>query len=596
MRNSRFFFLVSCVALSNHVFASSDNFSDDAAYANTSLSNSQQSISTFSPSRFQQFTSNPSETKYYQNGKSDNAIKNDTSPAFTQNDTAQNIKNNVGKQEAFSVNPNAPEIIRSNTMQQDAYNITHGISDQMIQCVPKASACTTTFTQKICDSSKPTPMQCTSTTVVTINNVPYQTEVTYTGNITPTDPYHGTFQLPEGGIVQSLSITMKSSNIWRCHNNYQGYINDHYISTYYPSCGNKLGDLSFSSNQLSISLLANTNVNFQIKGGAAFSNWQSAHYSATLLVTRYKAVPTITIKNSCTNISSICALTKSICTEPGGNRVFNGVSVYQPCWNTQNNYSCAPADDHSCDSLVSSGCSTINLHCTETYNGACVQYENTMSCPVQTCKSNDVICGEHSFCMDGNCYLSSPSQNKNFGKDEAQFAAASNSADAISQNQTTLQAFSGKSTSCSLAPIGFLNCCANKGWGKELDLASCSTKEKELGQAKQHGYAIYIGKYCSYKILGVCTEHRKGYCVFNGLLAKDIQQQGRAQQLNIGFGSAKSPDCSGISVNDLQKINFSKIDFSNLEGSLQKQANLPNQSSVKQYIAQKIQQEMNKKT
>ena len=132
--------------------------------------------------------------------------------------------------------------------------------------------------------------------------------------------------------------------------------------------------------------------------------------------------------------------------------------------------------------------------------------------------------------------------------------------------------------------------------GKRYRFSKLQHKRKRIGKAKQHNYAVYIGKYCSHKILGVCTEHREGYCVFNGLLAKDIQQQGRVQQLGIGFGSAKSPDCSGISVDDLQKINFSKIDFSNLEGSLQKQANFPNQSSVQQYIAQKIQKEMNKKS
>lgn len=196
------------------------------------------------------------------------------------------------------------------------------------------------------------------------------------------------------------------------------------------------------------------------------------------------------------------------------------------------------------------------------------------------------------FCVDGDCYQPNPSQNQNFGKDEAQLAAASGSANSVTQNQKSLRAFSGNSASCSLAPIGFSNCCANKGWGEDIHLASCSTEEKRLAKSKQNGYAIYLGKYCAHKILGVCTQHRESYCVFNGLLAKDVQQQGRFSQLGINFGDTKSPNCSGISVANLQKINFSKIDFSNLQKNLQQQANFPSQSSIQQYIAEKIQQEM----
>ena len=577
---------------SSTIFA---DFSEDAAYASNSLSSSKKSIAQFDPTQFKHFTNNPNETKYAQNSESDSAIKNDTTAALANNASAQTIESTFGKNKAFAVNPNAPEITRSTMVQQDAYNISHGISDQYVQCVPKSSACTTSYTQKTCTSSKPSPMSCTITPVVTINSVPYQAVITYTGNITPSNAYQGVFQLPEAGTLQSLSVTMKSGNAWRCHSNYQGYVNDHYISTYYPSCGNQLGDLSFSSNALSVSIAASSNINFQIKGGPAFANWQSAHYTAALLVTRYKNVPTVTMQNSCASIPAICALSKSTCTQAGGNRAFNDVTIYEPCWNTENAYSCGPVEDHSCDLLTNAGCSTVNLKCTDTFNNICVQYQNTMSCPTNTCSTSDVICGEHSFCMDGNCYQSNPTQNKNFGKDEAQFAAASSSADSASQNQTSLQAFSGNSTSCSLAPLAFSNCCADKGWGEDIHLASCSTEEKELAQSKQNGYAIYLGKYCAHKKFGICIEHREGYCVFNGLLAKDVQQQGRRNQLGISFGSAKSPDCSGIAVTDLQKIDFSKIDFSNLEQSLQKQANFPSQSSIQQYIAEKVKQELDQK-
>lgn len=595
MHNYRVLSILTMSLVINHAYAIAGNFSDDVNYANGSIASENKSLPQFDPTQFKNYTNNPDATKYYQNGTNDSSIKNATSNAVTNSTGAQTIESTFGRDEAFAVNSNAPEIKRSNIMQQDAYNITHGISDQYIQCVPQSNACTTTYTQKICTSVKPASLSCVVTPVVTINSVPYQAQATYTGNIASTNPYAGTFQIPESGILQSLSVTIKSGNVWSCFSNYQSYLNNNYISTYYPHCGNRLGDLSFFNSNLSIPTTANTAILFQLKGGPASSNWQWAHYSAIFLVTRYKSIPVVTMNDSCGNIPSICTLSKTSCTEAAGNRTFDNVSVYQPCWSTQNNYSCSPIDDHSCDALTSKGCSMVNLQCTDTFSNTCVQYQNTMTCPTQTCKTKDVICGTHSFCMDGNCYQSKATQNQHFGKDEAQFAAASGSADSISQNQQSLQAFSGNGMSCSLAPVGFLNCCANNGWGKDIGLASCNNEEKALGTAKQNGYAIYLGKYCSNRILGICTEHREGYCVFNGLLAKDVQQQGRAGQLNINFGSSKSPNCSGISVTDLQRIDFSKIDFSNLEQSLQNQKNLPDKSSIQQYITNKVKEEMGQK-
>ncbi|OGT41469.1 MAG: hypothetical protein A3F13_03425 [Gammaproteobacteria bacterium RIFCSPHIGHO2_12_FULL_40_19] len=267
MRSRRLLFILTTGFMMNHAYAIAGNFSDDVNYANGSIRSENQKLPQFNEAQFKNYTSNPSATRYYKNGTDDSDIKNDTKSAVTNSAGAQTIESTFGKDQAFAVNPNAPEITQSNIMQQDAYNITHGISDQYIQCVPQSNACTTTYTQKICTSVKPASLSCVVTPVITINSVPYQVEATYTGNITPSNAYQGTFQLPESGILQSFSVTMKSSNIWRCSSNYQGYVSNDYISTYYPHCGNKLGDLSFFSNNLSITVAANTAILFKIQNG-----------------------------------------------------------------------------------------------------------------------------------------------------------------------------------------------------------------------------------------------------------------------------------------------------------------------------------------
>ena len=40
-----------------------------------------------------------------------------------------------------------------------------------------------------------------------------------------------------------------------------------------------------------------------------------------------------------------------------------------------------------------------------------------------------------------------------------------------------------------------------------------------------------------------------------------IQEQGRAQ-LGLSFGTAKNPDCRGLNLEEIQRINWDKIDWS----------------------------------
>lgn len=575
----------------NNAYAIAPNFSDYVNYANNSEQSSTQKMTHFDPTQFKNYTNNPTQTQYYQGGISDAAIKNAVPSALNKSTGGQAIENTFSQDQEFKVNPKSPEIARSNIMENDAYDVTHGISDKYIQCHQHAkSNCHIDYYKAQCTTSESATLICYLTPNVTINTVPYKKVVPYSGNI-PSSYFTSTFTVPENGIIKAFSITMHSGNKWRCSGSYQAYVNGVYISSYYPNCGHKLGDLSFSNSNLSISVQANQAINFGISGNV-HGTWDRAQYTVQLQVNRVKKTPVITIENSCSNIPAICTTSTSSCLTPGGTQTFDGVPVYQSCWRTQQNYACGPPVDHSCDALLNQGCSMSGNACTQTFNNVCIQYQDIMSCPKKDCVNNDVVCGTHSFCMDGSCYQPKSSSNQNFGKDEAQMAAVTGAASSVSNNQQSLKAFSGNGMNCSLAPIGFLNCCANHGWGKDIGLGNCTQEEKTLGRDRENGYAIYVGKYCSDKVLGICLSHRKSFCVFSGLLAKDVQDQGRHGQLNIGFGSAKNPDCSGLTVNQLQQINFSRIDFSNLEASLEKQSNFPSSSAVAQYIENKIKQEM----
>ncbi|HDR2357192.1 TPA: conjugal transfer protein TraN, partial [Enterobacter roggenkampii] len=113
-------------------------------------------------------------------------------------------------------------------------------------------------------------------------------------------------------------------------------------------------------------------------------------------------------------------------------------------------------------------------------------------------------------------------------------------------------------------------------------------EEKALGKAKQNKLTVSIGEFCSKKVLGVCLEKKRSYCQFDSKLAQIVQQQGRNGQLRIGFGKASKPDCRGITQDELQKINFEALDFSNFYDDLQKNQNIPENDVLAERIREQI--------
>ncbi|EEY3190913.1 conjugal transfer protein TraN, partial [Escherichia coli] len=116
--------------------------------------------------------------------------------------------------------------------------------------------------------------------------------------------------------------------------------------------------------------------------------------------------------------------------------------------------------------------------------------------------------------------------------------------------------------------------------GQDIGLSSCSSDEKALGKAKEKKLTVYVGEYCSKKVLGVCLEKKRGYCVFDSKLARIVQEQGRRGQLDIGFGSGKSPDCRGITVDELQKLDFGVMNFSDFYDDLNAGSDIPEDQAL----------------
>ena len=215
----------------------------------------------------------------------------------------------------------------------------------------------------------------------------------------------------------------------------------------------------------------------------------------------------------------------------------------------------------------------------------------TYQCPDQICKGSGIVCGGDFFCMKGDCSIQTPTQSQDTGTDIAELNAVNAAGEDVKQQKSqteAVQIFAGEDKRCSDDAAGFSNCCRDDGWGQDIHLAHCTDEEKQLGLAKEKGLTIEIGRYCARDALDICLSYKKSYCVFDSKIGLDVQRDGRDKQLHIPFGDAEHPNCRGLSPEELQRIDFSKVDLSNVVDDIKNNMNLPNKDKIQQQVEAEI--------
>ncbi|WP_271631474.1 conjugal transfer protein TraN, partial [Acinetobacter baumannii] len=99
----------------------------------------------------------------------------------------------------------------------------------------------------------------------------------------------------------------------------------------------------------------------------------------------------------------------------------------------------------------------------------------------------------------------------------------------------------------------------------DLTLGWLECTEEERGLAVKRGGSLcsHAKTWCSKSLpLIGCTEESRSYCCFKSILAKIINREGR-KQLGLSLET-----CEGISVEQLQKLDFSKIDMTEFTESV----------------------------
>ena len=254
----------------------------------------------------------------------------------------------------------------------------------------------------------------------------------------------------------------------------------------------------------------------------------------------------------------------SMVEDPETDKYWKGKKV-RGSWGQTVTYACKYDDGTSnCKKLRLRGCEQIGSECIKTIEGKCVKWRQKYKCRDRVNSDKYKFSGESAFCLDGNCVDSSFKSDEDMIEALGYLSILENVRKDLNGTDK-IDIFKGVTHSCARWLLSFKDCCVRHGWGMDIGLASCDKDSKELAQQRNEGKCIQVGTYCAEKLplLGTCVRKKTVFCCFGNKFAKLLQEQGK-KQLGQDFGSPESPNCRGFTAEELRKIDFSKLDLTEI--------------------------------
>ncbi|MGN1208872.1 MAG: conjugal transfer protein TraN [Duodenibacillus sp.] len=121
----------------------------------------------------------------------------------------------------------------------------------------------------------------------------------------------------------------------------------------------------------------------------------------------------------------------------------------------------------------------------------------------------------------------------------------------------------------SFDPQAFLIQMAVSWWMKQN---TCTAEDAMHNLRQERGLCHWVGTYCDKKeVNGSCRKYRDSWVCFNSRLARIVVEEGR-KQLGIGWGTPQEPITRGFTLEEFQKLDFSRMDLSGIVSEIAQQA------------------------
>lgn len=304
-----------------------------------------------------------------------------------------------------------------------------------------------------------------------------------------------------------------------------------------------------------------------------------------------------------------------VCSEGPETRIIDGVPVTQACWAWKRDFTCnVMSAGNDCGDLdVNRQCTFLREDCLDDpQQGACKVKEKVYRCPTPdtpTSNAPQYICGDDVYCINGDCEPITREASTEFKDALVALHAIDDASKGFDPNNLTV--FSGTRDTCHKPVFGLINCCAGKVSGALtvaaggaalaggpvaiaalatpfLALFACSQDEMKLDIKDRMGFCHKVGTWCSSSFLGICKTKKTAYCCFESKLSRVLQEQGRVQ-LNKPWGKPKNEQCKGFSIAEFQRLDLSKMDFTEVYADFLDAAKLPDEVQTMTEIQSKIQ-------
>lgn len=279
------------------------------------------------------------------------------------------------------------------------------------------------------------------------------------------------------------------------------------------------------------------------------------------------------------SISQACEEKNKKCIVANQTREVNGAQITKNCWQYQYELDCAKESKYNCNNIDLTNCTLVEEKCAEriTRGGIefCVENEQHFACEKQTqyeeekvqlrknnqtLDSKDLLCNV--MCLDGNCGEIKKAKyelNQEIASATAMLNALKDAKQSISGN-TLINIFKGQTAFCDRKLTNYTNCCKISGWGTKLGIVQCSPESKNLAKKRKEKKCIEVGAYCASKFLGLCVIKRTAFCCYDSIVGKLLNQEAK-QQLHKNNGTSEHPQCDGLSLEEIHKVDFNKTNF-----------------------------------
>lgn len=255
----------------------------------------------------------------------------------------------------------------------------------------------------------------------------------------------------------------------------------------------------------------------------------------------------------------------------GGVRKFhNKYDVNRPSWGENIRYRCVTDPKDGCNHLKKQNCQVESSECLRKIGGICMQWKYNYVCNKKRKKIEYKNNDKGIYCLGGDCHKPVIEENDDFSN--VGYLAALNEAGKncvkqpgkdICANPVTV--FPGTNHNCKTLMTGAIKCCSSmKGWASNVGLSRCTGEEKALAIKRDRGLCHFIGTECVEKVLGRCIRKTSKFCCYDSKLSRIFHEEARNQNIGISWGGFSSPNCRALTLDELQKIDFSKLDLDEL--------------------------------